>query len=985
MRDSSYHSSMQDKQMFSRGGEKKVMKKSLSVLLSAAIAFGAFASVASAATPTTALEKFEALKAAGIFSGVGASQDPALASKMTRAELARILDLLKGLDVDTKPTTQSFSDVKSSHWAFEEIEAAKAAGLVVGVGGGKFDPNGNVTVQQIAVAAANVLGLKPVAGATVAGADNWAAGYIQALLDNGITLPTTYKAAATREILVTATYSVYEKIAVPAAVEVASVTATGAKKIQVTFNKAVDTSKATFAVKKGSVAVNLSKAASFSDDKKVATLELATKLTAGDYTVSVSGLTDTALTKTLTAQDEKVSKIEFASLNAPVDRASNTTIYANIKASNQYGEDVTSQGGFTLSVGKANATYTISSAGEIAITSAAGFLKDEKVTVGVLHSASNTFVSGVLVVSDAARASELAITGIYNPNSKTLEEGADPNDFYLIVDAKDQYGNSVTNTTYLNKDVVITSQNTTVVPQFDQSTASGPFQTKTIDGVSKIVAQLNKPSGQLLKAGTSKVMLISNFTGKSASYDVNVSENVKVDTITLSQPEVAVLGEKVKIPFTAIDQFGKEVTDVNKLNAMTRTSTYDSVSSKKLSFVRDYVNNKTELVLDTAGQTAKNAVISIVTSTFKSYQLNISLVDAAAATVISGINDLDKVYAVGANDTVDLSKVAVKDQYARAVDMTGKWSGDAGTYRLYVASSDTATVDVVTTGAQAPVTIDGVTYNVLDNAADTFKLDAKKKGSATITFKLFNLDGTYKEVSSSTYTFSANVVEAADIKDYVVEDAATAYDQAVIGSVNSKYDVTIPVKGVLADGSKVALPTSFYQLNENDSGASIVGGSALRVYAPDPGTYAAYGDKDTRDVTVTAVVYAADQTLVVSKTVKASKAASAPDKLALESKNSVVKESDAVVSVDVSSVSATTPLTNKYATIAGLVNDAVVVTDQYGVEIADPSTWSIYTSNFTKDSNGVAKTYNTVVAGDSFDVVVITANNKQIKFRVVVK
>ncbi len=44
----------------------------------------------------------------------------------------------------------SFSDVPSSHWAYGSIQTMAEMGIVGGVGGGKFDPNGKVSTAQFA-------------------------------------------------------------------------------------------------------------------------------------------------------------------------------------------------------------------------------------------------------------------------------------------------------------------------------------------------------------------------------------------------------------------------------------------------------------------------------------------------------------------------------------------------------------------------------------------------------------------------------------------------------------------------------------------------------------------------------------------------------------------------------------------------------------------------------------------------------------------
>ena len=184
------------------------MKKNLALkaflLLVIVLLFPAAGSAAD--NDLTAQQKFDALKEKGIFAGM-ADGSAGLDRTMNRAQFARVSALILGLDgigdPDTKVVTEKpFSDVELGMWYTEEIAAVKEAGVFVGNGDGIFSPDGDVTVQQLAVVVAGILNLDPVADASVEGAADWAAGYIQAILDNGITFPTNYTEPATRAQLV---------------------------------------------------------------------------------------------------------------------------------------------------------------------------------------------------------------------------------------------------------------------------------------------------------------------------------------------------------------------------------------------------------------------------------------------------------------------------------------------------------------------------------------------------------------------------------------------------------------------------------------------------------------------------------------------------------------------------------------------------------------------------------------------------------------
>ena len=87
-----------------------------------------------------------ALEKAGIFSGDNGKFNPN--QPLTRAHLAKILveayDLKEGSHVET------FSDVNSSHWAYNYINVLASTKITVGLGNGSFGVTDYVTLKQLA-------------------------------------------------------------------------------------------------------------------------------------------------------------------------------------------------------------------------------------------------------------------------------------------------------------------------------------------------------------------------------------------------------------------------------------------------------------------------------------------------------------------------------------------------------------------------------------------------------------------------------------------------------------------------------------------------------------------------------------------------------------------------------------------------------------------------------------------------------------------
>lgn len=107
---------------------------------------------------------------------------------------------------EAKLTT--FMDVPADFWGYQAIEALAEGGLVAGVGGNKFAPNGDITYAQYCQIAARALGLETGADET----GYWAAKAIKSCLEKnlifsrGEVTSKNYDVAMTREAAVSAMY-----------------------------------------------------------------------------------------------------------------------------------------------------------------------------------------------------------------------------------------------------------------------------------------------------------------------------------------------------------------------------------------------------------------------------------------------------------------------------------------------------------------------------------------------------------------------------------------------------------------------------------------------------------------------------------------------------------------------------------------------------------------------------------------------------------
>lgn len=194
------------------------MKKIVSLALSTAMAFSMFASVTSAATLTTQ-EKYNALVTQGIFAGYP-NGEAYLDKDMTRAEFAKVVALLTGLDT-AATTTSTYADQNYANaWYKPYVEAVTKAGYMQGTTTGAkklFNPNGKVTVQEMAATLVRAAKLEIPTTGIDNGAAAWAKGEVQAAINAGLISKTSnFAGAATRGLLVDTAYAYQTALSKPA-------------------------------------------------------------------------------------------------------------------------------------------------------------------------------------------------------------------------------------------------------------------------------------------------------------------------------------------------------------------------------------------------------------------------------------------------------------------------------------------------------------------------------------------------------------------------------------------------------------------------------------------------------------------------------------------------------------------------------------------------------------------------------------------------
>lgn len=474
------------------------MKKSLSTILSLAMAFSMFSSVALAAeaTKTSAdfsdlkdldaatKAKFDALISAGVFDGVKEGTF-GLKDEMNRAQFAKVAALIFNLKVDTSLKASTFTDVKADDpangYALPYIEAVKAAGITDGVAPGQFNPAGKVTKEQLA--AFLVRGInkdadaKATPGVNDATVSDWAKGYVALalnlkLLSNGADGKFGGNSNATRDLLVLGASEAkaqYRPI-FNGKYAISSLKATDANLLALQLNGAVTEEAAKtlkIEVKKdGNVVTNYT--TTWSEDKTTATLTFDSKFQDNTYAVTISGVSNldtTAATSSVTTTKEKIAKIEFLTASETLPRTVKD-IRIDFKATNQYGAKTSlSANNFTInasSVTRKNISgeqaFYLTQPGKDAPNQTESKLdRNERVSVTIIHEESGVTANKVFAIGDIPNIAKIEVGDILDGSNNKVDAAEAEKDFYLGFKAFDQYGLPVEDRAMLNTGVTVYS------------------------------------------------------------------------------------------------------------------------------------------------------------------------------------------------------------------------------------------------------------------------------------------------------------------------------------------------------------------------------------------------------------------------------------------------------------------------------------------------------------------------------------------------
>lgn len=534
----------------------------------------------------------------------------------------------------------------------------------------------------------------------------------------------------------------------------------------------------------------------------------------------------------LTAETSKVDEIKILSDKAALSNKNNQGQYmgatVGYQVLNQFKDDITKTVSLTVNSSASSATLS-PSAHLIRFTTNAqnGFmLGRDVIVVSLLDTTSGKNATANLTLSTEAYAAEMKFEGVYNVDGKTLTEDTnfDNDPFYVLLSAKDQYGNKYNDYKQIqeNRDLYVTIMGGLTA----LTKGIGPnFIVLNKDGVDYLAYPLTWMGTMTPSAGTASIQVLS-AGGGTCSGEIEVGTGARVDSITVSQNGVIVAGEENELSYTALDANGKEITAYKQLrNVVINGGSNDY----KLTFERN-ADGSAKLVLDATNATVRKDQTAMQSFTFQTLNHKFStalltISENARPVAIDGLRGIDTSIS-NKTSVVDIKvkNLQIEDQYGRILpdsQVAGMITATrAGIYNLKDVHATLNKNDVLkVTGAAATnaastaaVAVSGSAAGITKNSV-LFQIKPQSKGTETISFRIYNngaslqqqladasvdVNFTVKDTTSAT-TATATVDPIYVTTGGALSSNAMNYAQAVKvkvgGALLSKDDYSVEVPG----------------------------------------------------------------------------------------------------------------------------------------------------------------------------------------------
>lgn len=438
---------------------------------------------------------------------------------------------------------------------------------------------------------------------------------------------------------------------------VASVKAVDINKVEVKFTSAVDTAKATFAIKRG--AATYASSVTWNDAKNTATLTAIINLPAADYTVEVSGLTETKVVQAFKVVAETASSVEVLSTTATLKN--NDTISFVVK--NQYGKAMATP--VTYATLGAASVYNVTQGKSVDLATVAG-----KSEIALTNIEANAKLADVLrlTISYQGLTAQANLTVVQVAASDVITLGA-------VVLAKDDVRLNVADKTVELSYTVLDQFGNAKKLQANQIGAAAILKADDVQFVSSKTAVISgfatDANGKLILTvageGTAIITAIANKSGVISTATITVEKNEESTVAVINAPTMIVAAKdaEFKLAVALTDQYGTVVKSNTGLTAAIKSDRHAELAKATAVLSND---GKT-LTIDLSGVTVtatRTAVFEIKRGDTVIGSVSFNVEPNAEVSYIQAINFGAK-FEVGAEATLKVSNVVAIDQYGRKI------------------------------------------------------------------------------------------------------------------------------------------------------------------------------------------------------------------------------------------------------------------------------------------------------------------------------
>ena len=469
--------------------------------------------------------------------------------------------------------------------------------------------------------------------------------------------------------------------------EIESAKATKVNEITVTFADAVDSENVTFAVTKGTDNFSIEGEPVWSLTEDEAVLTMSANMTTGTYTVTATDkVTEATDYYEFEVKKQEAAQIVFlnevALTNEDKDEA-----YAYYDVLDQYDQSIRTSASIQWS---GSCVITADKAtGKLTLTKNAAdddWVYNEQIYITGVYVKNGTAASATLTVGTQQSLDSIEMVGFLKKGTSEIidpDEGL-PADFktqeyYLLFNALDQNGCPLDADDIDKEDITFISTDPLVVKELTTFAPNG----LTVKG-QEYCAVFIEPGINVSKGGEVTIKAIANKTGNQAELNFIVGDDPVPVSFTIDAPSgtVADGDTDVVIPFTALDQDGKAITNFRALAKQEIFNKLSFTASEGTLTLKETDSGAAALTWDDANKYVADTAWALSSSTDdidRPVSLTVVVVGGESDNEMMYVSDkrrpdaidsvdLDSVLVEGATKTFTLNSFRYKDQYGELID-----------------------------------------------------------------------------------------------------------------------------------------------------------------------------------------------------------------------------------------------------------------------------------------------------------------------------